>query len=126
MILLIETDHVLAKNIRGALVGEGYEVEWLVDPQTAVISCDAYTPEVIMLDLLMAGRSGVEFMYEFRSYPEWLGIPVIILSSLPAEDAGINSEGFAQLDVVRFFYKPSVSLREIVEAVGELTQPIRV
>jgi DNA-binding response OmpR family regulator len=71
-ILLIETDRLLAKNLSKYLTKFGHEVSWHVEPQAAMDSADQKCPDVIVLDLLLANsRSGIEFLYEFRSYPEW-------------------------------------------------------
>lgn len=115
-ILLIEPDHVLASNLRLALERAGHQLSWAVDAQTAISQADADTPSLVISDLFLAGRSGIEFLYEFRSYPEWQQVPVILLSSLPEGEVNLQSSGFLQLGIAKYFYKPQATLAQIVGA----------
>ena len=72
------------------------------------------------MDLLFAGRSGVEFLYEFRSYPEWADLPVVIYSSVPEAEAGSYVEEFVRLGIKHYFYKAETSLATLTEAVNYL------
>ena len=93
-ILFIEPDYLLGANAKNILKRAGHSVDWHVDPQAAMDSADAAHPDIIILDLLLAGRSGIEFLYELRSYPEWAKLPVIIYSNVPAEEfsgAGVGA-----------------------------------
>lgn len=120
LILLLESDRLLAKNIRAALERAGHRVVHIVEPQTAIAVSDSKTPELVIMELQLAGRSGVEFLFEFRSYPEWAAVPVIIMSNLPQTDAKAYLDSMAKLDVKNYFYKPATSLTQLVEAVGQL------
>lgn len=123
-VLLIEPDHLLAKNTCRALKRAGHTVDWSVEPQAAVNLADTHIPDVVIIDMLLAGRSGIEFLYEFRSYPDWQAIPVIVCSSLPEHEVGTHEHSFAQLDIRKFLYKPHTSLTDLVQAVGQILQPV--
>lgn len=116
-ILLIESDRVLAKHISHTLTAGGHSVAWALDPQTAISLADDTAPELVLTDLLLAGRSGVEFIYEFVSYPEWAGVPFILLSSVPEAEVNIDGSGLAEINVKKFIYKPHSSLKQIAGAV---------
>jgi CheY-like chemotaxis protein len=116
-ILLLETDRLLAKNICSALETAGHSVDWQVEPQEAITGADALKPDVIVLDLLLAQRSGIEFLYEFRSYPEWQKLPAIVFTNIPAEELQSCMDGFHQLNVTDVLYKPSTSLSELARRV---------
>jgi DNA-binding response OmpR family regulator len=124
-ILLIESDRLLGANAQKILKRSGHSVDWHVDPQTAMDSADSAHPDIIILDLLLAGRSGVEFLYEFRSYPEWARLPVVIYSNVPAEDFSAAGIGAAQLDITAYFYKPATPIRELAKSVNQILQPTR-
>lgn len=119
-ILLIESDAPFAKNLSQALSKGGHKVVWQVDPQAAINDADKKSPDVIIIELLLANRSGVEFLYEFRSYPEWSDVPVIILSGLSEHEIRIDEPSLKQLDIERYFYKPNTALGDVVEAVNQL------
>jgi DNA-binding response OmpR family regulator len=68
-ILFLESDRILASNLTKVFKRVGHQVSWHVDPQAAVLAADKNQPDLVIMDLLLAGRSGIEFLYEFRSYP---------------------------------------------------------
>jgi DNA-binding response OmpR family regulator len=116
-VLIIESDCLLAKNLASALTIAGHEAVYTADAQAAITSADTRQPDAIILDLLLAGRSGVEFLYELRSYPEWQSIPVVVYSNLrPSE---LPESCLAELGIARAFYKPVTKAHDLVEAVGQ-------
>jgi len=66
-ILFIEPDRLLGANARKIFKRAGHDVNWQVDPQAAIDSADATPPDVIVLDLLLAGRSGVSSCMSFAA-----------------------------------------------------------
>lgn len=121
-ILLLETDKLLADNICTVLQAQGHSVDWQVEPQAAVTSADVIKPDLVILELLLAQRSGVEFLYEFRSYPDWQDLPAIIFTVIPPDELEACREGFSQLNVVQVLYKPTTSLQQLADCVaGALT-----
>src|SRR4051794_26809551 len=95
-ILLLETDNVLAQAATDYLEKNGHSVDWQVDPQEAIICLDVQPADFVILELVLAGRSGVEFLYELRSYPDWLDLPVFIYTAIPQRDVGTSLAGFDQ------------------------------
>ncbi len=123
-ILLIESDRILADNISRVLKQAGHRSDWHFDPQAAIDSADSKAPDVIIIDLILAGRSGVEFLYEFRSYPEWQKLPIIIFSDITPEEFSGADTGFSQLNVVAYHYKPVSKLIDLVSSVDRALQPL--
>ncbi len=112
-ILFIEPDRILGVNAKKIFKHAGHNVDWHVDPQAAMDSADALHPDVIILDLVLAGRSGIEFLYELRSYPDWAKLPVIIYSSVPPEDFNTAGLGALALDISAYYYKPATSITDL-------------
>jgi len=119
-VLLIEADRLLAKNIVQAFTGAGHAVQWHVDPQSAITAADVRAPDLIILDFLLSNRSGTEFLYEFRSYPEWANVPAISYSSLSDNELKNYSPSFKQLGVKKVCYKSTTPLSELVDAARQL------
>ena len=113
-ILLIESDQILGENIQKMLDKAGHDVDWQVNPQEAMDSANLATPELIILDLLLADHSGVEFLYELRSYPEWQRIPVIVFSGVSAEEFNAANIGFKELDIMAYHYKLTSSVDKLI------------
>ena len=81
-------------------------------------------PDIIIMELSLAGHSGFEFLYEFRTYSDWTRIPVFIYSTLKVSERVQKSRAWNQLGIVRYLYKPETSLaslRSVVEKTGLLT-----
>src|SRR5258706_7128339 len=106
-ILLLEPDSLLAADIKRYLDLANHKVYVHSDPQAAVAQADKQLPDIVIIELQLAGRSGIEFLYEFRSYPEWQAIPAIVFSSLNQEDTQSYSEDFKELNVSVCLYKPA-------------------
>jgi two-component system phosphate regulon response regulator PhoB len=70
-ILLIEPDRLLAEIYQRALSSEGHNVVVCAGAQSAILSADQSTPDLVILELQLVEHSGIEFLYEFRSYSEW-------------------------------------------------------
>lgn len=116
-VLIIESDKILADNLRSALKRAGYKVDWQREPQAAIDSADKNIPDVVVLDLVLAERSGVEFLNEFRSYPEWQHLPVIIYSEVPQGEFSFSGS-FAQLGINAYHRKSHTSLNELIASVN--------
>ena len=122
-ILLIEPDALVARNIIKLAQKASHSVDWTIDAQTAIDLADEHRPDAVILELLLAGRSGVEFLYEFRSYPEWQNTPVIIYSNLSEQELPVKSGCYRELSIARYFYKPVASLSHIIDEVSWLAHP---
>lgn len=118
-ILLIEPDKLLADIYRQALEGAEHSVRMTASAQSAVFSADEIRPDVIVLELQLINHSGLEFLYELRSYPEWQDIPVIINSYVPAgEFAGSWRLLKRQLNIAAYHYKPLTSLQTLLRSIA--------
>jgi DNA-binding response OmpR family regulator len=118
-VLLIEPDTKLAKTYIKALQSAGHTAMWAATAQAAVHASDTLKPELVILELQLSSHNGIEFVYEFRSYPEWQYIPIILLTMVPPHSLQITSEMMEDLSIVRCLYKPATSLKQLVTSVAE-------
>ncbi|PIZ61630.1 hypothetical protein COY17_03890 [Candidatus Saccharibacteria bacterium CG_4_10_14_0_2_um_filter_52_9] len=119
-ILLIEPDRLLADTYLQALAMAGHSVGVCVGAQAAIMVADQTKPDLVVLELQLTSHSGIEFLYEFRSYPEWQKIPVVVQSHVPVTEFAdswdlLNKE----LGVVAYLYKPQTSLDKLVKTVNQ-------
>ena len=121
-ILLLEADKLMASSIKAGLARAGYRIDWQVDPQIAMDSADTQPPRLIIMDLSLASRSGVEFLYEFRSYPEWDNVPIIIYSSVSLAELADSKISLKHLNISSFLYKPDAPIRKLVEEANKCLQ----
>lgn len=119
-ILLIEPDRLLALTYRQALSQAGHQVLSCPGAQAGITAADKIQPELIILELQLVEHSGIEFLYEFRSYPEWQTIPVLIHTNVPpAEFNGSWDILGRELGIETYLYKPRTSLKQLISTVRE-------
>lgn len=114
-ILLLEPNQVMARQYTAYLSDHGFRVSHLADAQAAIIAADTRRPDLIIMELLLAGHSGVEFLYELRSYSEWQSIPVIILSRISHADSNLDAKVMARMGIRAYLYKPETKLSRLLE-----------
>ncbi|WP_050727599.1 response regulator transcription factor [Vulgatibacter incomptus] len=76
--LLVEDDEKLARLLSGYLGGHGIVVSWLADGEKGLREALARRYDVILLDLMLPGRDGLEICRELRSRSD---VPVIFLTA---------------------------------------------
>lgn len=119
-IILIEPDRLLAESYVQALQAAGHEVSAAPGAQAAIMAADAIKPDLVILELQLVEHSGIEFLYEFRSYPEWQGVPVLIHTHVPPAEFNDSRELLrGELGVRDYLYKPHTSLKRLTASVAE-------
>ena len=122
-VLLIEPDMLLARHTREYLEGCGHSVQWRSDAQAAINGADEISPDIVVMEMQLATNSGMEFLYEFRSYADWQHVPIIILTSVPRADFDSSSILWEQLEVVAYYYKPEATLSRVARTIDQALRP---
>jgi two-component system response regulator QseB len=87
-ILLVEDDELLGDGTRASLIQEGYTVDWVKDGKSALQALVADTFEIIVLDLGLPGRAGLDVLSTLRR--QGVQSPVIILTARDTVDDRIK------------------------------------
>jgi len=83
-VLVVDDDREIRVALAAILVAEGYGVLEAANGEEALeVLRTGVRPSVILLDLMMADRSGWRFFDERDKDPRLVGIPVIVLSAFP-------------------------------------------
>lgn len=109
-ILVVEDEQGLAESIRYTLETEGFEVLVAVTGLAGVESARVHGPDVILLDLMLPGMSGLDVCRQVRSFSD---APIIMLS---AKDAESDKVAGLELGADDYMTKP-FSMRELVARV---------
>lgn len=115
-VLLVEDEMNIVEAIRFLLTRKGWHVEAHADGTTAVQRIRDRMPDVLILDLMLPGRSGLEILRELRSEAQFADLPVLMLTARGQEQ---DRDLACQAGVNRFMTKP-FSNDEIVAAVQDL------
>jgi DNA-binding response OmpR family regulator len=112
-ILVADDNSDLRALMAEALSERGYHVETASDGADVVQMLDtaAEMPTAVVLDVMMPRVSGLDVLRAMRSLGRTKGVPAIILSGAPVDDAKL-----AGLDVSAVFLKP-VAASALSEAI---------
>jgi DNA-binding response OmpR family regulator len=80
-ILIIEDDQIVGNVYRNKLAVEGYSIEVALDGETGLKVMRTFKPQLILLDLMLPGISGVDVIKEVRGEEEFSKTPIIIFSN---------------------------------------------
>lgn len=112
-VLVVEPDRTLARTLKQHLVGNNFKATAALTAQDGIIMADEAKPDVVVLELAMPEHNGIEFLQEFRSYSDWLQIPIVVYSHIPREDTGLSIADWQKYGVVAYTYKPTTNLKQL-------------
>ncbi|SMR71885.1 two-component system, OmpR family, phosphate regulon response regulator PhoB [Aliiroseovarius halocynthiae] len=84
-VLLVEDEPAQREILRYNLTSEGYDVTLAENGDDALILVDEVMPDLILLDWMLPGVSGIEICRRVKSRKETRSIPVIMLSARSEE-----------------------------------------
>jgi two-component system OmpR family response regulator len=113
-ILIVEDDAVLREFLRTALADE-FDVVDAVTGDEAVELARQLRPDVVILDVMLPGRSGLDVVREIRADSELRDTPVLVMTAF----SDIDSSEAEVAGADRFLSKP-FDLLELTETVREL------
>ena len=120
-VLLIEDETNIAEAIRFILTRDGCEVEVLGDGAAALERLSGALPDLVILDLMLPGLSGLEVLAALRADRRTAALPVMMLT---AKGQGRDREAAERAGVSAFMAKPFASaemrakVRELMAAGG--------
>lgn len=83
-ILVVEDEAVLARALRRGLQAEGFAVDLAADGETGLEAALEGDHDIVVLDLMLPQRSGLEILREMRRAEIWT--PVLVLSAKDSDD----------------------------------------
>jgi two-component system phosphate regulon response regulator PhoB len=115
-ILIVEDEEALTLLLRYNLEAEGYEVETVARGDEADSRLKENVPDLIILDWMLPGLSGIEICRRLRARTETRTLPIIMLTARGEESERIRGLGTGADD---YIVKP-FSVPELVARVGAL------
>ncbi len=115
-VLLIEDEPNIIEAVRFLLSRDGWTVHTHANGLDAVEEVTRVSPDLIVLDMMLPGRSGMDILRDLRANSTTADLPVLMLTARGqtrdrdmAEKAGVS----------RFMTKPFAN-NDVLEAVREL------
>ncbi len=115
-VVLVEDEPNIAEAIRFLLGREGWRVEMLANGNSAAEVIRNAAPDLVMLDVMLPGKTGFEILAELRGHTATANLPVLMLT---ARGQARDRESAEKAGVSRFMTKP-FSNSELLAAVREL------
>lgn len=82
LVLVVEDNDEQARLIQLYLEDMGFDIVRAANGNEALECMKQAVPALITLDLLMPEMDGFAFMEEKSQHPEWVGIPVVVMSAI--------------------------------------------
>ena len=110
-ILLVEDDAFMRELFARGLREAGFTVNDVPDAETGLEILPKKMPEVILLDLLLPGKSGFDFLEEIKQNKSYRHIPVIVVSNLGSKG---DVDHAIDLGAADFLVKANSTIDEII------------
>lgn len=116
LVLLAEDDPVFLRVASMGLSGH-YRVETARDGEQAVERAKALNPDVIVMDVFMPRRDGLDALRELKANPQTRDIPVLLVSGNPELTEKIRSIDVGAVDHLTKPFPLSTLLTRVTEAI---------
>ena len=120
-LLLVEDDRALADLLMWHFDREGYEIVRTADGDEALLLAEERTPDLVILDWMIEGVSGIEVCRRLRRRPATAHVPIIMLTARGEESDRIRGLETGADDYVTKPFSP----RELLARVGAVLRRVR-
>jgi two-component system phosphate regulon response regulator PhoB len=120
-LLLVEDDQALAELVEFRFKAEGYAVTRTDDGDEALLLAAEEVPDVVILDWMIEGTSGIEVCRRLRRDKQTAHVPIVMLTAREAEDDRVRGLETGADDYVTKPFSP----RELVARVNAIMRRIR-
>lgn len=120
-LLLVEDDLALSELLEFRFQSEGYDVIQTSDGDEALLLAAEQAPDVIVLDWMIEGTSGLEVCRRLRRDKATANVPIIMLTARETEDDRIRGLETGADDYLTKPFSP----RELVARVGAIIRRVR-
>jgi DNA-binding response OmpR family regulator len=116
-IMLVEDDPMLVEMYQAKFEMEGHDVVVATNGQESLRLLEDYTPDILLLDILMPKLNGFHVLKEIKKKPNLRQIPVILLTNLGEAEVDMNQELARALGVNDYLIKSHHTPDEVVAKV---------
>ena len=116
-ILIAEDDKFLANAYRLKFTKSGFTVKLAIDGEEAIKELESFTPDLIILDLIMPKKDGFMVLEDLSKNSKWKSIPVIVATNLEQKEDIDRAKSLGAID---YIVKSNVTIEEIVNKVKHL------
>ena len=118
-VLIIEDDRTLSKLYQSKLSKSGYTVEVALDGEEGLKKVDEFSPEIILLDIIIPKIDGFTVLERLRSQSKNQKTPIILLTNLGQDE---DVERGKSLGADDYLVKSNFTPTEIVVKMEDVLQ----
>lgn len=107
-VLIIEDDKFITKAMKYKFEEAGFSVKAFRTAEEGLGALKSFKPNVIVLDILLPGIDGYEFLRRVKADPKLKDIPVIVASNLPEDEE-------ADIGALEYIVKSDLDLDALVK-----------
>lgn len=124
-VLIIEDDEDISGMLDTILSVSGFLVSVSADGETGLEKARKEESDIVVLDIMMPGKSGIEVMREIRSDPAIKDVPILFLSAVADEATVVQGLKGADDYVLKPFkaLELETRIRKILERTGKASEP---
>ena len=115
-VLVAEDEPNIALSLQFIMNKAGFSVRVAEDGDLAILEIEKETPDVILLDIMLAKRDGFSVLETIKKNPKWSSIKVIVLTAKSRDE---DKQRALRMGADDYITKP-FSSRELVDRVIEL------
>jgi two-component system response regulator GlrR len=116
IVLVVEDDRPTAELLATAIEGEhGYRAVRAETVDEALAALRRVRPDIVLVDLRLPGRSGLDLYDEVRRDPRYAGLPVVVETAVASE----HGEELRRRGVATYLRKP-FDIDEVVRFIRHL------
>jgi len=118
-VFLLDDDELIVSMLERALRGDGYDVRAESDPEGVLDRIRAFSPDVVLLDIKLPGRDGIDILGEIVG--QGIRTQVVMLTSDDTAETAVRA---MKIGAVDYLTKP-FDLDEVKIVIGQVTEKVR-
>ncbi len=118
-VYVIEDDPLLRNLLSIRLDKSNFPYKFDANGENAVEELREFKPDIIVLDLMLPGRSGFEVLSEIKGAADLKNLPVIVFSNRDGQE---DRKRAVQLGANAFYVKAMTDLAELIEQIETVTK----
>ena len=115
-IVIVEDEEALARVLKEKFEGEEFIVELAMDGKVALPVIQKMRPDLVLLDLMLPKRDGIDVLKDIKADRDLENLPVIVLSNLDGDE---DIKQAISLGAKDYFVKSQHPIKEVVEKVKD-------
>jgi len=113
-VYVVEDDPLLRNLLSVRFDRSSFIYEFSSDGQNVTSAMRQFGPDIVLLDLMLPGKSGFDVLEEIKSHSDLKDVPVIVFSNRDGQSDRTKAK---ELGAVGFYVKALTDLSELVETI---------